>query len=134
MTIIRFAKKNFHYVVMAIIVLLAVFYLRNDIKSVSFDFLMNQKPTLRTSLRCPTQAFDQSILQSRRNDHDTIRLLIHFNEKPSSDVRDFLQINGVSIYPDTWVFDYLVAETSVDRLCFLASLPGITAISLGESA
>lgn len=132
MEVYNFIRKYRTQLLVATILVLAVFYLWEDIGSVSLDRLRGRKPAVKTVLKCKTTRLDQSVLTARKELNDTIRLLIHFNEKPSDDVRVFLAENDVRIYPDSWVYDYLVGEAPAAKLCFLDTLTGITGITAGE--
>ncbi|MBI4091004.1 MAG: hypothetical protein HY422_03190 [Candidatus Komeilibacteria bacterium] len=132
MEVLNLIRQHRILLAVATILILAVFYLWNDISSVSLDFLQGRKPEVQTVLKCKTTHLDGSVLTARKELQDTIRLLIHFNEKPSDDARIFLAENGIRIYPDSWVYEYLVADATVSSLCFADSLPGITGISTGE--
>ena len=117
----------------ATILILAVFYLSKDIEPVSFDTLLGKKSLIQTILKCKTTRLDLSVLTARKDLGDTIRLIIQFNEKPSDDVRDFLIGKGIRIYPESWTDDYLlVADATVSSLCFADTVPGIIGITSGE--
>lgn len=132
MGVLNFIQKHRIPLLIVTVLILAVFYLWSDISSVSIDFLQGRKPQIRKILTCKPVHLDVSVLNARKELADMTRVLIHFNEKPSSDVREFLATEGVTIYPDSWVYDYLVGEAPVNKLCFLDTLPGITGISIGE--
>jgi hypothetical protein len=114
------------------VVALALFYLRSDYNNVSFDFLNDRVPEIGSYIQCEPGTLGESVLTQRKSETDAIRLLVYFRERPSTDVRDFLAQEGVNIYLDTWTLDFLVADSSVDRLCYLAHLPGIELIEHGE--
>lgn len=118
---------------MAVLIPLALFYLQEDIDRVSLDFLRGSTRPIGSYLSCKGNVlFESPLLAARKKEGDQIKLLVHFNEKPSTDTRDFLATEGVNLYLDTWIIDYAVVDTTVSKLCFLAGLPGITSIALGE--
>ena len=119
--------------VSCLVLLTALLYFVRDFRGVPLDALLNQKPQIRKTLSCTPRRIADDVLTQRKEQDERIRLLVHFNEQPNADVRDFLQGEGVSIYLDSWLYDYLIAETTVDRLCFLDQLPGITLITAGEA-
>lgn len=117
----------------AAILILAIFYLSKDIGPVSLDTLLGKKPLIQTVLNCKTTRLDRTVLTARKDPGDVIRLIMQFNEKPSIDVRDFLITKGIRIYPESWTDDnLLVADATVSSLCFADTLPGITGITSGE--
>lgn len=126
-----YSKKKPLAILLAIIAvaIVLVFYLRQDLQRSIME--LGRIQMLSQTLKCDTTRFGQEVLQSRLRPNDDIRLLVAFNERPSNDTRDYLAQQGVAIHLNTWIFDYLVADTKVDRLCFLAELPGIERISLG---
>ena len=126
-------NKKYVLVGVALLILaVALFYLISDIRNSSLDFLLGAGTPVRQLLGCDPGMLDESVLTARKEKTEDIRLLVHFSEKPSPDVREFLMKQGVNIYLNTWIYDYLIADATVDRLCFLADLPGITNIRLGE--
>ncbi len=134
MSIVTFAKKHKYVLAVAVLIPLALFYLQEDLGKVSLDFLQGKQQSISSYLSCAnSKIFEAQLMQARKKPTDQVRLLVHFNERPSVDVKDFFASQGVILHTDTWVLDYAVAETTVNRLCFLAGLPGITGISLGES-
>jgi hypothetical protein len=133
MSILSLGKKHIYLIAIAVLVLLALFYLQEDINKVSLDFLQGKPQSIAAQLSCSKRKLLESgLLQAHKKTNDQIRLLIHFSEKPSQDVKEYFASQGVVLHVETWILDYAVAETTVSRLCFLADLPGITSISLGE--
>jgi hypothetical protein len=134
MHILTFLQQRKYIIAIAVLVPLALFYLRDDIERVSLDFLAGRERSIGTFLRCADNPLlERPLLAVRKKDTDQIRVLVYFTEKPSVETQEYLATQGVSLFRDTWVLEYAVAELPVSRLCFLAGLPGITGIALGES-
>jgi hypothetical protein len=133
MSVFNAVFKHRYLVVACLVLLTAFLYFIRDFRGVPIDTLLNQKPQIRKTLACTPRRIADDVLMQRKESEEPIRLLVHFNEEPNPDVRDFLAGEGVSIFLDSWLIDYLVAETTVDRLCFLDQLPGITLITAGEA-
>lgn len=112
------------------VVLLAVFYLRQDFAL--FPGYPSNERRVVTYLQCDLTRIDASVLEAKKGERGALRLLLYMTEKPSFDVRDYLVSQGVSINLNSWVNDFLIADTTVDRLCFLANLPGVKGVALGE--
>jgi hypothetical protein len=129
----KLSRKQFTGVVAVMLVLgLAIFYLVTDIDQVSLDFLYDRKPTIASQIACRSALVTTRLAEARKLSRENVRLLVHFEERPSVEVSDFLAEQGVIIYRHTWIFDYLVVDSPIDKLCYLTSLPSITKIDLAE--
>jgi len=126
-------KKRFTIVIIIGVIALLVFFLQKDIGLFSYDSLIGKTPALRTQLDCEVGVLDESVLSARKPMDELLKMLIHFSEKPSQDAEAYLADNGVYVLPKTWIFDYMIAETRGEQLCFLATLPGVTSVELGEA-
>lgn len=118
--------------VLIVLFLMAIFYLYTDVTGTSPMTMFNNREAVRTLLACNNSRFGQSLLSAQKHLTDKVHINIYFDEKPSFDVQEFLAENGIILMMTSWTSDYLEAETTVERLCFLADLPGITNITLNE--
>ncbi len=133
MAILQLAKKYKFVIAIIVLVMLALFYLGKDAKRFSLDFLYSTEKPIGSYLSCAkSPLFEKQLLNARKSSTAPIQLLIHFSEKPSQDVKDYFATAGVMLDINTWILDYAVADTTVNHLCFLADLPGITKISIAE--
>lgn len=124
-------RTHWKILVGLVIVSAAFFYLQRDIQQFERAVNRGALKQVQEYLSCERGSIADSVLIAERDLHATLRLLIHFEEKPSVEVRDFFISNGIRIYPESWIYDYMVADAPISKLCFLASLPGITSIELG---
>ena len=130
---VGFLIKRKYWIAVIVLVLLAVFYLRQDFTNGTFNFLPGTEPSIKSYLSCNSiTLLEAPVLDAHKKKTDQIRLLVHFSEKPTADLKDFLKEQNVELDLGSWIYDYAVAVTTVDRLCFLTTVPGITMISLGE--
>src|SRR3989344_3891070 len=115
----------------AVIVLLALFYLSDDVRRL----VLKTEPrvlTVRDQITCATDRFTPELLSARSTSGVPIRVLVHFQEKPSADGVIFFSENGVLLQPTSWIFDYMVGDTDLAHLCFLATVSGVTKVDIGE--
>lgn len=108
----------------------ALLFLQAEVRRAATTF--TRVPTIGERLTCPLDRFTDELRNARKNVSERLQLLVHFSEKPGYDVATFFQENGITLYPETWIYDYAVAETTLEHVCFLSELPGITSIDIAE--
>ncbi|OGY92905.1 MAG: hypothetical protein A3B31_00900 [Candidatus Komeilibacteria bacterium RIFCSPLOWO2_01_FULL_53_11] len=125
-----------HRVIIAIVIVIgaALLYLYRDITVALRWNFFHVSRSIGEQARCSVEKFDDALKNARRNTDDTVSLLVHWNEKPSFDVRDFLSEQGIVIYPETWMNDYVLGVAAVSQLCTLAEFPGVTRLTLATAA
>ncbi|MEK7584831.1 MAG: hypothetical protein AAB490_06320 [Patescibacteria group bacterium] len=125
-----------HRVSIAIVIVIgaALLYLYRDISVASRWNFFHVSRSIGEQTRCSVEKFDDALRNARRNTDDTVSLLVHWNEKPSLDVRDFLSEKNIVIYPETWVNDYVLGVAKVSELCALAAFPGVTRLTFATAA
>ena len=109
-----------------------LFYLGNDIGRFKDDYKYSTRPKVSSFTSCKKKNVDATVLQARKKPAEAIKVFIAFAERPLPDMVSFFQTNGVTVYPNTWINNTMLAATTADKICFVADLPGVTSISLGE--
>ena len=119
------------YILTVVVALLALFYLRDDVRRLVL-LTPGQEPALGDQITCTKDRFTTELLAKHASVALPLQVLVHFQDKPSADAISFFQINGVALQPNSWIYDYMVAETDVSHVCFLATVPGVTKVDAGQ--
>ena len=81
-------------------------------------------------LNCNTAKASERLRQAQIVQADSLKLVISFRQPPTTaQVSDYAD-QGVILYPDSWVFDYLIGETSYQGVCNLLSDQAVTYVDL----
>lgn len=86
------------------------------------SFHPSKQATLRDRLNCQTTSFSDALLATTlAQSSGSVKLLISMDSQPSNETIASLATEGIKLYPESWVLDYLVGEASHESLCSLAA-------------
>lgn len=107
------------------------------IAGISYFFPSSLKPspqaTVVQQLKCKTDKISPRLAEIAVGSGAPLKLVVSFRQQPSEQQITQLAKLGITLYPDTWMFDYLVAETDFRQLCQLAAQEGVTYIDAWQS-
>ena len=113
--IAAFFKKPIVLVFILIFVAVALTYL---ILPKSFRPTLNAR--VKDVLTCDTRMISPAVQEQTVAKARKLRLLISFHQQPTNEEVVAFAEQEIRLYPETWIFDYLVGEAGYDRLCNLA--------------
>lgn len=126
-------KKFIHHPVLAFFILVLVVVIALWIWAPA-TFHPSAQATLRDRLSCQTDKFSTALLDTTlAKTSGQIKLLVSFDHQPDNDTAARNAAQGTQLYLDSWVFDYLVAETTQEHLCDLARESQISFIDIVPS-
>lgn len=125
-------KKSLNFTVLGFFLLIFV------IAAVAVNFFpQSLKPApsalIRDRIRCDSNKFSAGLLTSSIGQEDSLKLIISFRDKPDTAVISDYKSKGITLHPESWIFDYLIAEASYQRLCDLANDNRVTYIDIYTS-
>lgn len=94
------------------------------------SFKPGNNAKIADALRCPSAKISPNLGQTTISNGGNIQLLISFKNKPTTEQASVWQDRGVKLYPDSWIFNYLVAESRYDNLCALVAADEVTYIDI----
>jgi len=97
------------------------------------SFAPSPSAKLGSLVKCSAEKFSPSLLERTVGDGADLLLLVNLKAKPSADEISAFAGQGITLYPDSWVLDYLVAETDYKNLCKLAKNDSVTFIDITGS-
>lgn len=104
---------------------------------VTYLFPASLKPTqqaqLGDHLRCDMVKASERLRQAQLSQASRLHLVISFHRQPTSDQVAAYATKGIVLYPDTWMFDYLIGETSYDKLCDILTDSAISYVDMVPS-
>ncbi len=81
-------------------------------------------------LRCQSAKISDNLGQANINKGRNLELLVSFKNKPTDAQLSIWEDRGVKLYPDSWIFNYLVAESGYENLCALVAADEVTYIDI----
>ncbi|MFH0874188.1 MAG: hypothetical protein V1846_05120 [Candidatus Komeilibacteria bacterium] len=102
----------------------------------TYFFPASLKPSaqaeLGDNLRCHTGKASPGLRQAQLSQADKLKLVISFRSQPTAEQVAAYAAKGVILYPDSWLFDYLIGESSYQPLCDILSDPAVTYVDLAN--
>ncbi len=92
-------------------------------------------PTAKVAdqLKCNSTKISPRLNQMAIGESGAIKLIVSLRQKPDEATVNKYQRLGVMMQPETWIFDYLVAEADYRVLCRLAAEDDVTYIDAWQS-
>ncbi len=90
----------------------------------------SQQAHIGDTLGCSTAKASDRLKQTQLRASDQLKVLVSFRQQPSAEQIQGYASQGITLYPDSWLFDYLMGETSYSHLCNLLSDNAITYVDL----
>jgi hypothetical protein len=98
-------------------------------------FHPSTQATLRDRLNCQTDKFSSALLNTTlAQSSGQMKLLVSFDQEPDNEAIGRFAAAGIQLYPESWVMDYLVGESSNEHLCSLADDHNVTFIDIVPSS
>ncbi len=90
----------------------------------------SQQAHIGDTLGCNTDKASDRLRQVKLTSADQLKVLVSFQQQPTAEQIQQYADQGITLYPDSWLFDYLMGETSYSHLCNLLSDKAITYVDL----
>ena len=84
------------------------------------SFSPSQYARVKDTIDCKTEKISPGLLDTRLADASVKKLIISMHEEPNEQTISEFREHQVTIFPESWIFDYVIGEAPAEALCFLA--------------